>query len=149
MQVILLEKIAKLGGLGDQVNVKPGYARNFLLPQAKVVVATKANIEQFETRRAALEKTATDKLAAATSRKEKIEDVELTVAVKSGEDGKLFGSLGNRDIAELATGAGVELVKAEVRLPTGPLRAIGEYEIAVHLHPEVNATLKLLVVAED
>jgi len=149
MQIILLEKIAKLGGLGDQVNVKPGYARNFLIPQGKAVVATKTNVEHFEARRAELEKAANDKLATANDRKAKIEDVELTVAVKAGEDGKLYGSLGNRDIAELATEAGVELVKSEVRLPTGPVRATGEYEISVHLHPEVNATLKVLVVAED
>ncbi|OUS40819.1 50S ribosomal protein L9, partial [Oleispira antarctica] len=119
MKVILLEKVAKLGGLGDTVTVKPGFARNFLLPQGKATAATKANIEHFETRRAELEKAATEKLTAAQTRKTKIEEIELTVAVKSGDEGKLFGSLGNRDIAELATEAGVELAKAEVRLPTG------------------------------
>lgn len=149
MKVILLEKVAKLGGLGDTVTVKPGFARNFLLPQGKATAATKANIEHFETRRADLEKAATEKLTAAQTRKTKIEEIELTVAVKAGDEGKLFGSLGNRDIAELATEAGVELAKAEVRLPTGPIRNVGEFDITVQLHAEVSATLKLLVVAED
>jgi len=147
MKVILLEKVAKLGGLGDTVTVKPGFARNFLLPQGKATAATKANIEHFETRRADLEKAATAKLTAAQTRKTKIEEIELTV--KSGDEGKLFGSLGNRDIAELATEAGVELAKAEVRLPTGPIRNVGEFDITIQLHAEVSATLKLLVVAED
>jgi large subunit ribosomal protein L9 len=149
MKVILLEKVTKLGGLGDTVIVNPGFARNFLLPQGKAVPATKVNVEQFETRRAELEKAAVAKLTAAQTRKTKIEEIELTVAVKSGDEGKLFGSLGNRDIAELATEAGVELVKAEVRLPTGPIRNVGEFDITIQLHAEVSATLKLLVVAED
>ncbi|NRA24724.1 MAG: 50S ribosomal protein L9 [Oleispira sp.] len=149
MKVILLEKVAKLGGLGDTVTVKPGFARNFLLPQGKATAATKANIEHFETRRADLEKAATEKLTAAQTRKGKIEEIELTVAVKAGDEGKLFGSLGNRDIAELASEAGVELAKAEVRLPTGPIRNVGEFDITIQLHAEVSATLKLLVVAED
>lgn len=149
MQIILLEKVTKLGGLGDSVTVKAGFARNFLLPQGKAVPATKTNLEQFEARRAELEKAAVAKLEAAQARKAKIEEIELTVAVKAGDEGKLFGSLGNRDIAELATEAGVELVKAEVRLPTGPIRNVGEFDITVQLHAEVSATLKLLVVAED
>lgn len=149
MQVILLEKVAKLGGLGDTVNVKPGFARNFLLPQGKAVSATKANLEHFETRRAELEKAAADRLSGAEARKAKIEEIELTVAVKAGDEGKLFGSLGNRDIAELATEAGVELAKSEVRLPNGPIRNTGEFDITVQLHAEVSAHLKLLVVAED
>ncbi|ASP38420.1 50S ribosomal protein L9 [Bacterioplanes sanyensis] len=148
MQIILLEKIAKLGELGEQVTVKPGYARNFLFPQGKAVPATKTNVAEFEARRAELEKAAADKLAGAESRKEKIEEIELSVAVKAGDEGKLFGSLGNRDIAELATEAGVELAKAEVRLPEGPIRNVGEYDIAIHLHAEVEATLKLHVVSE-
>ena len=119
------------------------------MPQGKAVSATKANTEHFETRRAELEKAAVAKLEAAQARKTKIEEIELTVAVKAGDEGKLFGSLGNRDIAELATEAGVELVKAEVRLPTGPIRNVGEFDITVQLHAEVSATLKLLVVAED
>ena len=148
MQIILLEKVANLGELGEQVTVKPGYARNFLFPQNKAVPATKANVEQFEARRAELEKAAAEKLAEANARKEKIEGIELSVAVRAGDEGKLFGSLGNRDIAELATEAGVELSKSEVRLPTGPIRTVGEFDVAIHLHAEVNAVLKLHVVAE-
>ena len=149
MQIILLEKVANLGALGDTVTVRPGYARNFLFPQGKAVPATKANVEQFEARRAELEAQSAAKLADAESRKEKIEEIELSVAVKAGEEGKLFGSLGTRDIADLVTEAGVELAKAEVRLPEGPIRSVGEFDVAIHLHPEVNATLKLPVVAED
>ncbi len=148
MQIILLEKIANLGELGAKVNVKPGYARNFLFPKGKAVPATKANVEHFEARRAELEASAADLLATANTRKERIEEIELSVAVRAGEEGKLFGSLGNRDIAELATQAGVELAKAEVRLPNGPIRAVGEVDVNIHLHPEVNAILKLHVVAE-
>ena len=148
MQIILLEKVENLGALGDTVNVRPGYARNFLFPKGKAVPATKANVEQFEARRAELEAQSAAKLADAESRKEKIEEIELSVAVKAGEEGKLFGSLGNRDIADLVTEAGVAVEKAEVRLPEGPIRNVGEFEIAIHLHPEVNAVLKLLVVAE-
>ena len=148
MQIILLEKIANLGSLGDTVTVRPGYARNFLFPQGKAVPATKTNVEQFEARRAELEAQAASKLSDAESRKEKIEETELSVAVKAGDEGKLFGSLGNRDIADLATAAGIELAKSEVRLPEGPIRQVGEYEIAVQLHAEVEAALKLHVVAE-
>ena len=148
MQIILLEKIANLGALGDQVTVRPGYARNYLFPQGKAIPATKTNVEQFEARRAELESQAATKLAEAESRKEKIEDMELSIAVKAGDEGKLFGSLGNRDIAELATHAGLELAKSEVRLPEGPIRQVGEYEISIQLHAEVSATLSLHVVAE-
>ncbi|GAA6146784.1 MAG: 50S ribosomal protein L9 [Thalassolituus sp.] len=148
MQIILLEKIANLGSLGDQVSVRPGYARNFLFPQGKAVPATKANVEQFEARRAELEAQAADKLSAAQSRAEKIEEIELSAAVKAGDEGKLFGSLGNRDIADLASAAGVELAKSEVLLPEGPVRQVGEYDITIRLHPEVEAVLKLHVVAE-
>jgi len=137
MQIILLEKIANLGSLGDQVTVRPGYARNFLFPQGKAVPATKANVEQFETRRAELEAQAADKLAAAQARAERIDEIELSAAVKAGDEGKLFGSLGNRDIADLATAAGVELAKSEVLLPEGPVRQVGEYDITIRLHPEV------------
>jgi len=148
MQIILLEKIANLGSLGDQVTVRPGYARNFLFPQGKAVPATKANVEQFETRRAELEAQAADKLAAAQARAERIDEIELSAAVKAGDEGKLFGSLGNRDIADLATAAGVELAKSEVLLPEGPVRQVGEYDITIRLYPEVEAVLKLHVVAE-
>lgn len=148
MQIILLEKIVNLGGLGDNVNVRAGYARNFLFPQGKAVPATKANVEAFEARRAELEADAAAKLAEANARKEKVEALELSIAVKAGDEGKMFGSLTNRDIAELIAAAGVEVARAEVRLPEGPIRALGAFEIDVQLHAEVTATLKLQVVAE-
>ena len=148
MQIILLEKIVNLGSLGDTVNVRAGYARNFLFPQGMAVPATKANVEAFDARRAGLEAQAAAKLAEAESRAEKIEALALTVAVKAGDEGKMFGSLGNRDIADLVVAAGVEVSKSEVRLPQGPLRALGAFEISVQLHPEVTASLKLRVVAE-
>lgn len=148
MQIILLENIVNLGGLGDTVNVRAGYARNFLLPQGKAVPATKANLEEFEARRAELEAQAAAKLAEAEARKVQIEALELSVAVKAGDEGKLFGSLGNRDIADLIVAAGVEVTKAEVRLPEGPLRTLGSFDITVQLHSEVTADLKLQVVAE-
>lgn len=148
MQIILLEKVANLGALGQTVNVRGGYARNYLLPQGKAVPATKDNIAAFEARRAQLEAQAAANLAAAQARKEQIEALSLTTAVKAGDEGKLFGSLNNRDIAELVSAKGVAVVKAEVRLPNGPLRNLGTFEITVQLHPEVDATLKLQVVAE-
>ena len=148
MQIILLENIVNLGGLGDTVNVRAGYARNFLLPQGKAVPATKANLEEFEARRAELEAQAAAKLAEAEARKVQIEALELSVAVKAGDEGKLFGSLGNRDIADLIVAAGVEVTKSEVRLPEGPLRTLGSFDITVQLHSEVTADLKLQVVAE-
>lgn len=148
MQIILLEKIVNLGSLGDTVNVRAGYARNFLFPQGMAVPATKANVEAFDARRAGLEAQAAAKLAEAESRAEKIEALALTVAVKAGDEGKMFGSLGSRDIADLVVAAGVEVSKSEVRLPQGPLRALGAFEISVQLHPEVTASLKLRVVAE-
>src|SRR5690606_33243555 len=119
MQIILLEKVANLGSLGETVNVRPGYARNFLFPQGKAVPATKANVAEFEARRADLEAQAAAKLADAQSRAAKIEEIEVSVAVKAGDEGKLFGSLGTRDIADLVTQAGVEVAKSEVRLPEG------------------------------
>ncbi len=148
MQIILLEKVANLGALGQTVNVRSGYARNYLLPQGKAVPATKDNIAAFEARRAQLEAQAAANLASAQARKAQIEALSLTTAVKAGDEGKLFGSLNNRDIAELVSANGVAVVKAEVRLPNGPLRNLGAFEITVQLHPEVDATLKLQVVAE-
>ena len=149
MQIILLDKVANLGGLGDNVAVKSGYARNFLFPQGKAVPATKANIEKFEARRAELEaKLATD-LTAANDRAAKLAALgEVTIASKAGDEGKLFGSVGTRDIADAITEAGVKVSKAEVKLPTGTLRETGEYEIDVQLHAEVTATVKVVVIAE-
>ncbi|AZL85860.1 MULTISPECIES: 50S ribosomal protein L9 [Aliivibrio] len=149
MQVILLDKIGNLGGLGDQVNVKAGYARNFLIPQGKVVMATKANVEMFETRRAELEANVAKQLAAAEARAESVNALEVTIASKSGDEGKLFGSIGNRDIADAATAAGVAIAKSEVRLPEGALRTTGSFEVSIQLHSEVFATLKLEVVAAE
>jgi len=149
MQVILLEKINKLGGLGEEVTVKNGYGRNFLVPQGKAVPATAANREVFQERRAELEAAAAERLAAAQAVAAKLEGVErVTIASKAGDEGKLFGSIGARDLAEAATAAGVELSKSEIRLPEGPLRNVGEYEIAVHLHAEVESVLRVAVVAE-
>ncbi|GLP95725.1 50S ribosomal protein L9 [Paraferrimonas sedimenticola] len=149
MNVILLDKIANLGGLGDQVSVKAGYARNFLLPQGKAVVATKANIEVFEARRAELEAKMADELAAAEARAEKLAALGgVSIASKAGDEGKLFGSIGTRDIAEAVSAAGHELAKSEVRLPHGALRTLGEFDIDVQLHTEVKTTVKVTIVAE-
>ena len=148
MEVILLEKIANLGNLGDKVAVKSGYARNFLLPFGKATPANAANIEAFEARRAELEKVAAERKAEAEARAEKLAELTVTIAANAGEEGKLFGSIGTRDIADAVTAAGVELAKSEVRLPEGPLRNIGTFDIAVHLHTDVETTVKLEVVAE-
>ncbi|NRB25594.1 50S ribosomal protein L9 [Shewanella sp.] len=149
MNIILLDKIANLGNLGDQVAVKSGYARNFLLPQGKAVVANAANTEVFEARRAELEAKLAATLTAANERAEKINALEsVVIASKAGDEGKLFGSIGNRDIADAVTAAGVELVKSEVRLPLGALRTTGEFEIEVQVHTEVKAIVKISVVAE-
>jgi large subunit ribosomal protein L9 len=150
MNIILLDKIANLGGLGDQVTVKSGYARNFLFPQGKAVPATKDNVEKFEARRAELEAKIAEQLAAANARAEKVAELaEVTIAAPAGDEGKLFGSVGTRDIADAITAAGVEVVKSEVRLPEGALRNTGEFEISVQLHSEVFATVNLQVVAAE
>ena len=149
MEIILLDKVANLGGLGDNVTVKSGYARNFLFPQGKAVPATKANIEKFEQRRAELEAKLAETLAASQARAEKIAALaEVTIASKAGDEGKLFGSVGTRDIADAITAAGVAVTKAEVKLPHGTIRDTGEFDIALQLHAEVTATIKLVVVAE-
>ena len=147
MEVILLEKVANLGSLGDKVNVKSGYGRNFLLPYGKAAPATEANVKAFEERRAELEKAAAEKLATAQSRAEALEGASFTVTSKAGDEGKLFGSIGVRDIADAITAAGTDVEKSEVRLPEGPLRLTGEYEIELHLHSDVEVTVTLAVVA--
>ncbi|WP_394130321.1 50S ribosomal protein L9 [Shewanella maritima] len=150
MNVILLDKIANLGGLGDQVSVKAGYARNYLLPQGKAVVANAANVEVFEARRAELEAKLAAELATASERAEKLAALEaVVIASKAGDEGKLFGSIGTRDIADAVTAAGVEIAKSEVRLPLGALRTTGEFEVEVSVHTEVQAVVKVSVVAED
>ena len=147
MQVILLDKIAKLGGLGDQVAVKAGYARNYLIPQGKAVMATKANIETFDARRAELEAKLAAGKAAAEERAAKLGELAaVVVASKSGDEGKLFGSIGTRDVAEAITAAGVAVAKSEVRMGN-VLRNTGEYEVVVQLHADVKATVQIQVVA--
>ena len=149
MNIILLDKIANLGGLGDQVTVKSGYARNFLFPQGKAVPATKDNVEKFEARRAELEAKIAEQLAAANARAEKVAELaEVTIAAPAGDEGKLFGSVGTRDIADAITAAGVEVNKSEVRMPEGPIREIGSFEIAIQLHSDVIQNVALTVVAE-
>ncbi|EGR4436813.1 50S ribosomal protein L9 [Vibrio cholerae] len=149
MQVILLDKIGNLGSLGDTVNVKSGYARNFLIPQGKAVMATKANVAMFESRRAELEAKVAEQLAAAQTRADQVNALEaVVIASKAGDEGKLFGSIGTRDIADAITTAGVKVSKSEVRLPEGALRNVGAYEVSVQLHSEVFATAKVQVVAE-
>ncbi|HEX4910479.1 MAG TPA: 50S ribosomal protein L9 [Permianibacter sp.] len=148
MQVILLEKIRRLGELGDTVKVKSGYGRNFLIPQGKAVSATEANKKFFEQRRAELEKKQAEILAAAQARAEKLAGLTVTVASKAGDEGKLFGSIGTRDIADAVSKAGVAIEKSEVRLPNGALRMVGEYDISIALHSEVTGTVKIAIVAE-
>jgi large subunit ribosomal protein L9 len=147
MEVILLEKIANLGNLGDKVNVKAGYGRNFLLPKGKATAATAENVATFEARRAELEKAAADRKASAETRAAQLSELEVTITATAGDEGKLFGSIGTADIADALTASGVEVAKSEVRLPNGTIRQIGEYDVAVHLHSDVEATIKLVVIA--
>jgi len=149
MEVILFEKIDRLGGIGDLVNVKAGFARNYLLPQGKAKVATEENKAEIEARRAEFEKLAAEQLAAAEKRKEAIEAMSIEITAKSGTEGKLFGSIGNIDISKAITEAGVEVEKREVRLPEGPIRMAGEYEIDLHLHTDVDAVAKITIIAEE
>src|SRR5690554_4019566 len=144
MEVILLEKIANLGTLGDKVKVRAGYGRNFLLPQGKATPATAENIAAFEARRAELEKAAAEKKAAAEARAAQLNELEVTITAVAGDEGKLFGSI---DTADALTASGVEVAKSEVRLPNGTIRQTGEYDIAVHLHTDVEANFRLIVVA--
>ncbi len=148
MEVILLEKVANLGNLGDKVTIKNGYGRNYLIPQGKAVVATAAKIKEFEVRRAELEKQAAEKLAAANARGEALSKLQVSIAHKTGDEGRLFGSVGTQNIAEAVTAAGVKIEKHEVRLPNGVIRNIGEYDIAFNLHTDVVVTLPIKIVAE-
>ncbi|WP_392559390.1 50S ribosomal protein L9 [Orbus mooreae] len=149
MQIILLDKVANLGSLGDQVNVKAGYARNFLIPQGKAVPATKKNIEYFEARRAELEAKLVDVLKAAEEKAAQINAlVKVTIASKAGDEGKLFGSIGTRDIADAVKARGVNVSKSEVRLPNGVLRTVGEHEVSFQVHSEVFAKIIIDIVPE-
>lgn len=147
MEIILMEKVANLGNLGDVVKVKDGYARNFLIPQGMAKRANKANIAAFAERKAELEKLAAEKLAAAQARAEKIAGMTVTIAQKAGVDGRLFGSVTNVDIAEALTAQGVEIAKAEVRLPEGPFKMVGEYPVTLALHSDVTCDITVTVVA--
>lgn len=149
MQVILLEKIDNLGNLGDLVDVKSGFARNFLFPQTKAEPATKANIEAFNVRRAELEKLQQEALSAAEQRKAKLDGQVITISSKAGAEGKLFGSIGTDEICEAVSKIGVAVEKREVRLSEGPLRAVGEHEVVLHLHAAVDSTITVEVVPEE
>ncbi len=149
MEVILLEKVANLGNLGDKVSVKPGYGRNFLFPSKKAVPANKENIEMFEARRAELEKAAAEVLATAQARAEKLSVLaQIVIKTNAGDEGKLFGSVGVAEIAEAITAAGEEVVKREVSMPEGPIHMVGEYELEIHLHSDVVQTVTVVVEAE-
>ncbi len=149
MELILLEKIKNLGSLGEIVKVRAGYGRNYLLPQGKAVPASEANRAAFEARRVELEQKQADELARAESRAVRLRDMSVIIAKRAGAEGKLFGSVSTSDIAEALTAAGVQVARQEVNLPNGPLRMIGEYEIAVQLHSDIFSTVKVTVAAAD
>ena len=148
MEVILLETIGKLGDLGDKVTVSSGYGRNFLIPKKKAVPATAANLEAFEEKRAELEKNAEAKLEDAKRRGEQVADLVLNLTAKAGEEGKLFGSITVRDIADACLSNGVGIEKSEIKLPDGPLRNTGEFEVGVQVHPDLIVKMKIIVSAE-
>ncbi|MCB1863981.1 MAG: 50S ribosomal protein L9 [Chromatiales bacterium] len=149
MDVILLEKVGRLGKLGDTVKVKSGYARNFLIPGGHAVPATADNVAAFESRRAELEQAEAEARSAAEARKTTIEAQTVTIACRVGDEGRLFGSVGVTDIVDALETAGVEIERSEVRMGDGPLRHLGEHEVVVHLHADVNATLNVVLVAEE
>ena len=148
MQVILLEKIVNLGKLGDLVNVKPGYARNYLVPQGLATVATEENIKVFEERRADLEKASADKLQAAQARAKELDGKSVEIASKASDEGRLFGSVGLVEISEAFAAKSMEIAKSELQLPEGPFKMLGSYEVLVIVHPEVSFTVNVSVVAE-
>lgn len=149
MQVILLQRIVNLGKLGETVDVKPGYGRNYLIPQGKALPATAPNIEKFEARRAELEAQEAEELAAAQKRADALKDVNVIMRAKSGDEGKLFGSIGTRDIAEALTKSGLEVDRSEVKLPEGAFRHIGEYNVDIQLHHDVMANILVTILSED
>lgn len=148
MNVILLEKINKLGELGEQVSVKAGFGRNYLIPEGKALPATEANVKMFEERRAELEAAAAEAVSAANARAETLEGKEVVIVRKAGDEGRMFGSVTNHDVAEALTVAGTAVEKREVRMPEGAIRELGEYDIEIHLHTDVNTTVKVIVEAE-
>ena len=149
MQLILLDNVENLGNIGDLVKVKPGYGRNYLLPQGKAALATPENIKQIEARRAELEKAAAEELAKAKGRAEVIDGMEIVVAANAGAEGKLFGSVGPIDVAEAFAGVQVEVERSEIRMPDGPIHELGEFQIGVHLHSEVNAEITVRVIPAE
>lgn len=149
MEVILLKKVTGLGALGEKVAVRPGYGRNYLIPQGFAVPATAENLQSFEERRAELEREAAAALASAEARRARLEGLTVTIARRAGDEGRLFGSVGAADIVEAVNAHEVELAKHEVRLPSGPLRAAGEHEVMLHLHADVDATITVEIVAES
>ena len=149
MNVILLEKVENLGDIGDLVTVKPGYGRNYLLPQGKAALATRANLAEVEARRAELEKAAAEELTAAKARAELVEGMELVIPANAGDEGKLFGSVGPIDVVEAFSKVGVEVERAEVRMPDGPIHEIGDFTIGLHLHADINVDVNVKVVADD
>lgn len=149
MDVILLQKVANLGTIGDRVKVKSGYGRNYLLPTGRATLATPTNVAKFEARRVELERTAREQLGDAESRAAALREFKLTITSKAGTEGKLFGSIGTTDIAEAATKAGHKVSRSEVRLPNGPIRNVGDHVVGIHLHTDVNVDLNVSVVAED
>jgi len=149
MEVILLEKVKNVGGIGDRVKVKSGFARNFLIPQGKATVATPANIAKFETRRAELEAKAATELEAAQARAKKLQGQVLKIKAQAGSEGKLFGSIGTIDIAEGCEKLGVPVERSEVRMHEGPLRVVGEHKVELHLHTDVNVELTVIVEAAE
>ncbi|GAA0724124.1 50S ribosomal protein L9 [Dokdonella soli] len=149
MELILLQKVKNLGNLGDKVKVKPGYGRNYLVPQGKATAATAANLEEFEKRRAEYEAKANQQLAGAEARKAQLENASVTIKANASPEGKLFGSVGPRDIAEAFTNAGTALDKSEVVMSEGPLRNIGEFDVQVHLHADVHIAVKVIIAADE
>lgn len=149
MEIILLQKVANLGNIGDRVKVKSGYGRNFLLPQGRATLATASNVAKFEARRAEFEKIARDEIEAAQARAKTLEGFTLTLTAKAGGEGKLFGSIGTGDIAEAAKKAGRQIERAEVRMPNGPIRLAGEHVVQIHLHSDITVDLQVVIVGEE
>jgi large subunit ribosomal protein L9 len=149
MDIILLQKVANLGNIGDRVKVKSGFGRNYLLPHGKATLATPDNVKRFEARRAELEKAAHEQLSSAEQRAEALKEFKLVIPSKAGTEGKLFGSIGTADIAEAATKAGIQIERSEVRLPNGALRTIGDHSVVLHLHADIDVPLAVTIVAEE
>jgi large subunit ribosomal protein L9 len=149
MDIILLQKVANLGNIGDRVKVKSGFGRNYLLPHGKATLATPDNVKRFEARRAELEKAAHEHMTSAEQRAEALKEFKLVIPSKAGTEGKLFGSIGTADIAEAATKAGIKIERSEVRLPNGALRTIGDHSVVLHLHADIDVPLAVTIVAEE